>query len=141
MLKSLQPDYNRWPKRDDVSYERYGIRCEGEGCDLNRSAWNIDTLEMNFATDPSYHWTVYKDRASAESGASAMNPLEKDGRSAGFCYPFTGDSYNCEHKNKDGFVVGSKGVRKFRCITNIVSDDINAHKPQSMGDYYPYKPE
>lgn len=132
-----QKDYKRWPQRNDVSNGRYGIRCDGAGCDIKHSAWDIDILEMNFSQDPAYHWTIYKDRASAANGASAMAPA-KGGPSAGFCYPFPGDTYNCEHQREDGFIVGSRGARKFRCITDVVSDDINSKSLQSEKDVYPY---
>lgn len=60
------------------------------------------------------------------------------GRAPGYCFPYDGDFYDCEHPNDEGFIVGSKGQRKFRCITGLSSDDINSQKPQDMSDVYPY---
>jgi hypothetical protein len=42
--------------RDDVSGGKWGVRCKG-ACGWNDSEGNIDLLEMNFRTNPTYHWS------------------------------------------------------------------------------------
>ncbi|KAL1593282.1 hypothetical protein SLS60_010890 [Paraconiothyrium brasiliense] len=143
-------DYIRWPKRDDVSGEKFGIRCEGSGCDYESADPNkIDRLEMHFSNNPLYHWTLYADNVAQKApplDGRWMFPSEVGPQAPGYCFPYPGDEYNCEHSAPDGpsgqvFVVGSKGKRLFRCITsikNVYSDDINGPKLQGADTYYPY---
>ncbi|KAM0244020.1 hypothetical protein ACHAP5_006684 [Fusarium lateritium] len=100
-----------WFSRDDVS-SRTGIRCSGQ-CFGGSAATDINVLEMHFTDDPLYHFTIYKDRNYDMYGL--------DGQTYGNCFPFPGNEYSCHKGN-----VLYDGVRKFRCITDLTVDQIEA---------------
>lgn len=41
----------------DVSVNKLGFRCKGNGCGEKPPAGNIDELEMHFSNNPLYHWS------------------------------------------------------------------------------------
>ncbi|KAK7187654.1 hypothetical protein DPSP01_004491 [Paraphaeosphaeria sporulosa] len=141
-----------WPARADASGDKFGIRCEGAGCQYesaNPSA--ITAFEMHFANTPAYHWTLYADNHGFKPPKSFPNGFwmltaELNTRAPGYCFPYLGDQYDCESMQPAGpsgteFVVGSRGRRLFRCVTyngDVKSDDINGLKLQDVDMYYPY---
>lgn len=95
---------------------------------------------MNFSQDPLYHWTIYqKDPypgvSPAPDGGVWMIPSKRS-LSPGYCFPYGGDAYNCEHQDMEsgGFIVGSRGKRKFRCISDLTADDLNGRAIQRRKD-------
>ncbi|KAL1595911.1 hypothetical protein SLS60_009601 [Paraconiothyrium brasiliense] len=45
----------------DVSGNKLGIRCRGEGCESDHSSDSIELLEMHWTNVPLFHWTIYHD--------------------------------------------------------------------------------
>ncbi|KAJ4300775.1 hypothetical protein N0V90_002863 [Kalmusia sp. IMI 367209] len=94
-----------WLGSDDVS-EDVGVRCgPPQGC-AQRDPTLIEQLELNFATEPVYHFTIYKDR---EYGLIGL-----DGRVYGICEPLDDDDFQCSEGIR---AVG--GVKKFRCYSDF----------------------
>jgi hypothetical protein len=96
---------------------------------------------MHFANTPLYHWTLYADnlgRAPPDTDRNGLWMFTTDPSTyaPGYCVPYPGDEYNCEHGAPDGpggqmFVVGSRGRRLFRCVTygeEVYSDDVNGRR-------------
>ncbi|KAL5434894.1 hypothetical protein PMIN06_011262 [Paraphaeosphaeria minitans] len=48
--------------RNDVSGNKIGVRCRGDGCESDHSTDKIDLIEMHWSNKPLYHWTLYKDK-------------------------------------------------------------------------------
>lgn len=48
-----------WGWKSDVSGNKYGMRCQGNGCGAFKRPEEIDVLEMNFNDNPQYHWSMY----------------------------------------------------------------------------------
>lgn len=47
-----------WEWEGDVSGDKVGFRCKGDGCDWSTSPSEIEELEMNFhEKSPKYHWS------------------------------------------------------------------------------------
>lgn len=66
-IHQTPPDCNRvtnhaemYDQIDDVSGNKRGIRCEGNGCHRNQPK-NVDVLEMHFSNKPLYHWSEFHD--------------------------------------------------------------------------------
>lgn len=66
-IHQTPPDCNRvtnhaemWDDMGDVSGNKRGIRCEGNGCHTNKPE-NVDVLEMHFSNKPLYHWSKFHD--------------------------------------------------------------------------------
>ncbi|KAJ4296261.1 hypothetical protein N0V90_006306 [Kalmusia sp. IMI 367209] len=109
----------RFDYSDDVSGNKKGVRCEGQGCVADFDPGSITVMEMHFGNRPLLHWTIYRDRPPNEK--YQMFPLK--GRSEGYCFPYPNDEYVC---NVD------HGYRKVRCITHYTADEINASRFASL---------
>jgi len=126
-----------WPWSKDVSGDKFGIRCEGNGCprgwpgQQDRDPANIDIVEVNFAR-ADHHWSkpapvlrcaeVLTDRAAyykaREGGLFGL-----DGRQVGRCYPSPGPWLDCGLK-----VSKIQGMRKLRCeVLATVPEIIDGH--------------
>ncbi|KAF2440891.1 hypothetical protein P171DRAFT_475406 [Karstenula rhodostoma CBS 690.94] len=55
-------DARRLVDRKDVSGNKLGVRCNGDGCINDHSTDNLDLIEMHWTNIPLFHWTLYKDR-------------------------------------------------------------------------------
>ncbi|KAK3386691.1 hypothetical protein B0H63DRAFT_447608 [Podospora didyma] len=97
---------------DDVSGNKIGVRCEGDNCSGNGDPNKIDVVEMHFANDPLFHFTIYKNRNHYEM-------IGTDNRGYGQCDPYGANNYFC--------FPGStmSGNRKFRCYTQFTAAQIN----------------
>ena len=128
--------------RKDVSGPRFGLRCEGDmGCDLEENPSGIESMELHFGDV--HHYTFYKNDPHKNQDKAPNDGYwlytTGETRHIGYCFPLSNDAYNCEHEDESGMIIGSRGESKIRCITkDVVSDDINSQKLQSMADVYPY---
>ncbi|KAF4461167.1 hypothetical protein FALBO_12046 [Fusarium albosuccineum] len=110
-----------WPWLNDVSGNKKGVRCKGDGCDFNGDAHNIEQLEMHFSNNPLYHWTLYNVR-----GADGGNMVGLDGKVYGACYVDQDDplaDYVC-YTPSGGDNIWRGGNRKFRCESRFTAKDI-----------------
>ncbi|KAK0653306.1 hypothetical protein QBC41DRAFT_369366 [Cercophora samala] len=113
VFSSLTQSY---AEMDDVSGDHTGVRCEGAGCgspDRSSDPYNVDVLEMHFANNPLWHFTIYKDRGSPYK----MYGL--DGKTYGECIPFPGHSFDCLD-----WVIARSASRMFRCYTEVSAAEI-----------------
>ncbi|KAL3426865.1 hypothetical protein PVAG01_00374 [Phlyctema vagabunda] len=95
---------------DDVSGNKLGVRCKGgQGCYNGYApADDIEQLEMNFGTNPVYHWTLYKNADRYMVGL--------DGKTYGHCIIFPDGDFDCPLRH---------GYRKFRCLTSFTANQLN----------------
>ncbi|KAH8591702.1 hypothetical protein B0O99DRAFT_675138 [Bisporella sp. PMI_857] len=95
----------------DVSGGKLGVRCvTGRTSCGNPYAppEDIDQLEMNFRTNPVYHWTLYKN--------GGRNMIGLDGNTYGNCIVFAQGDFDCPLR---------QGFRKFRCLTSFTANQLN----------------
>lgn len=78
---------------------------------------------MHFTNNPSYHFTIYKDRGHNEGGTWYWTLYGTDGNSYGSCFAYGGFSWSYDWPE---YKVHLDGYRKFRCLTEVDADTINA---------------
>ncbi|KAF2635907.1 hypothetical protein P280DRAFT_484274 [Massarina eburnea CBS 473.64] len=102
---------HEYMSRNDVSGTKFGVRCEGNGCEGNHNPGDVKVMEMHFSNHPLYHWTIYSN--------SAYSLFGTDGKKYGDCIVFSGYSFRCATEGME-----TSGYRKFRCLTSFTPDQI-----------------
>ncbi|KAF2448258.1 hypothetical protein P171DRAFT_481340 [Karstenula rhodostoma CBS 690.94] len=114
-------DINVWARRKDLSHGRKDIHCEPEKkCGYDHAPWpDVNLIEMHFTNDSLYHYTIYKKRGyTAPDGSWRWYLYGIDE-----CFAWGDYNWDCQWPS-DG--VSAKGYRKFRCLTNVDANTINA---------------
>jgi hypothetical protein len=129
-----------WRDSDDVSGGKYGVRCEGDGCERgwewsDHDPANIDIMEMNFNRDE-HHWSkehsyfmhilrianVMRSSAYYKDREGGLYDLSNN--KVGRCYPWPAAMLDC------GITVARvQGHRKLRCEIGVNAGDINGGRP------------
>jgi len=140
-----EPDCNmawrvpRYNPSSDVSGDKIGVRCEGDGCSPEADPARVALVEMHFRNDPLLHWstwwppftlhlwlnaeltpTVCAMMAAIYQNRGGYEMIGLDGRVYGNCDPFPGDDFRCP-----GEFSSISATRKFRCYSSWTAGDIN----------------
>ncbi|KAJ4344820.1 uncharacterized protein N0V89_012564 [Didymosphaeria variabile] len=111
----------------DVSGNKLGIRCRGDGCIHDHSTDNIELVEMHWTNKPLFHWTIYHDWLD-EAGNWQLRGT--DGNAYGACKPIgtpgVWDYCSFSHPPELGATETYVVHKKFQCFTGFTPEDINA---------------